>query len=50
MMTVQFAPLAKLLVPQLSVEIVKSAEFVPPSTGAEQLVAEPVPEFNKVKV
>jgi hypothetical protein len=41
---------ARVLVPQLSLESVKSPELVPASTGAEQPVAVPVPELVRVKV
>jgi hypothetical protein len=43
-------PPARAAVPQVSLERVKSPELVPPRTGAEQLVAEPVPELVKVNV
>ena len=48
--TVQLLPLDRLLVPQLSVVIEKSAELAPPNVGAEQPVADEVPVFDKVKV
>ena len=48
--TIQLLPLARLPVPQLSVEIEKSPEFAPPNVGAEQPVAVEVPVFDKVKV
>ena len=48
--TVQLLPLARLLVPQLSVVIEKSPEFAPPNVGAEHPVADEVPAFDKVKV
>jgi hypothetical protein len=43
-------PPARLATPQVSLERVKSPGFAPASTGAEQVVAEPVPELVNVNV